>query len=495
MMRHVTDRVGLALLALTGLTMVLLAGAWLSIRAEDAAPATGEAGMTRQDEDGLAIEQPTALAATMTSTLPIVVNNYAPPVPVFGVQMPAVTDAEGLVQVVGAGSRWVRILAFPWDQIEPVRTTPPTYNWAAVDAQSLINARAAGMETIAIVHFTPSWAQSIPGVSCGPIQPSALPAFAQFLRAAVERYSGPPYNVRYWELWNEPDIDPALVRPDSGFGCWGDIDDPYYGGRTYAQMLKVTYPAIKAASPEVKVLLGGLLLDCNPNNPPPGKDCTPGRYLEGVLVNGGGPYLDAISFHAYTYYWQDRDAIENPNWPGSVTAIPEKTAFLRQVLNAYGFPNKRLINSESALLCFDGTDSCWAAQARYMPRAYSEAMAVGLEAQVHYKMIMGAAWWHTGLIWSDLKPKPAYEAYAAAAAFLSATDYSGPATGYPAGVQGYAFRRQYGPASLDVVWSVDATPRTVTLAPGASAWDLYGNLIAALGDIQVDDSPVYVVGP
>ena len=75
MMRHVTDRVGLALLALTGLTMVLLAGAWLSIRAEDAAPATGEAGMTRQDEDGLAIEQPTALAATMTSTLPIVVNN------------------------------------------------------------------------------------------------------------------------------------------------------------------------------------------------------------------------------------------------------------------------------------------------------------------------------------------------------------------------------------------------------------------------------------
>jgi hypothetical protein len=260
-------------------------------------------------------------------------------------------------------------------------------------------------------------------------------------------------------------------------------------------MLKVAYPAIKAADPRAQVLLGGLLLDCSPNDPPPGKDCAPGKYLEGVLVNGGGPYFDLVSFHAYTYYFEDRDAIENPNWLGSVTAIPEKTAFLREVLNSYGFPNKELMNTESALACFSGTANCWAAQARYMPRAYSEAMAAGLTAQIHYKMIAGTGWWHTGLIWSSLAPKPAYHAYATASSFLSPTDYVGLATSYPPGIQGYVFRRHYGPVNLDVIWSEDSTPRTVTLLPGASAYDRYGSLIASSSDIQVDHSPVYIVRP
>ena len=54
--------------------------------------------------------------------------------------------------------------------------------------------------------------------------------FGEFLAAAVNRYSGPPYNVRHFEIWNEPDIDPDLVPGDSLFGCWGDSDDDLYGG-------------------------------------------------------------------------------------------------------------------------------------------------------------------------------------------------------------------------------------------------------------------------
>ena len=34
------------------------------------------------------------------------------------------------------------------------------------------------------------------------------------------------FDVHYWELGNEPDVDPILVNSSSGFGCWGDIDDP-----------------------------------------------------------------------------------------------------------------------------------------------------------------------------------------------------------------------------------------------------------------------------
>lgn len=466
---------------------ILLGGIWLSVEA-DGRIVVGQ-GQVIADEP-LVTEQ-----TAVTVTLPLVNRNYVQPAPVFGVQMYTVTEERGLVQAVKAGMRWVRVMAFPWDEIEPVRTSPPSYNWSSVDEESLLNARANGMEPIAIVHFTPSWAQAYAGVSCGPIRADAMNAFAQFLKAAVARYSAPPYNVRYWELVNEPDVDRRLVSPTSAFGCWGDIDDPYYGGRYYGYMLQVVYPAIKAANPNAQVLFGGLLLDCNPENPPVGKNCTPGKYLEGALVNGGGPYFDGVSFHAYTYYFDDRDAIENPNWPGSVTAIPEKTAFLRGVLARYGFLEKKLMNTEAAVLCFNGTTACWNAQARYMPQAYAEAMAVGLQAQIHYRMIQGGQWWYTGLLWSDLVPKPSYYSYAAASEFLSPTTYQGLASGYPTGIMGYTFKKGYGLAHTDVIWSKDGLVHGVTLPAGATAYDLNGNEIASSGDIQVSKNPVFIIRP
>ena len=88
------------------------------------------------------------------------------------------------------------------------------------------------------ILFTPAWAQKYPGVACGPISEDALDDFAEFMAALVSRYSQPPYNVRYWEIGNEPDIDRTLVDSQSIYGCWGEKDDPYYGGKYYGEMLK-----------------------------------------------------------------------------------------------------------------------------------------------------------------------------------------------------------------------------------------------------------------
>jgi hypothetical protein len=48
---------------------------------------------------------------------------------------------------------------------------------------------------------------------------------------------------------------------------------------------------------------------------------------------------------------------------------------------------------------------------------------------------------------------------------------------------------------VDVIWSLDGSQQDVTLPSGASAYDLYGNLIASSGEIQVDSSPAYIVMP
>lgn len=425
----------------------------------------------------------------VTAYLPLVYRAYPPPPPVFGVEMHVIGAAQGLSQAVDAGPHWVRSDFFHWDRIEPWRTNPPTYHWDVVDENSLRNASEHDLHVIATIKFTPAWAQKYPGSYCGPIAQEKLDEFAQFLKTLVRRYKNPPYNVEYWELGNEPDH--AIMYNRFDYGCWGQIGEPYYGGRYYGEMLKVAYPAIKAADPDAQVLIGGLLLDCDPNSPPPGRDCTISRFLEGILEAGGGPYFDVVSFHAYADYLGTSGQMRNGGWPGSVTAIPEKTAFLRGVLNRYGYGNKALMNTESALLC--GTDSagCRDTQGMYIPRAYAEALALDLLGQVHFDL--KGTWKYSGLLEPDLTCKPAYYAYKAAADFLSAVTYVGPATGYPPGIQGYTFRRWDRLADVDVIWSVSTASVPVTLSAGATVYTQYNEVVAP--PIWVGYAPVYVKRP
>jgi hypothetical protein len=423
----------------------------------------------------------------LTVYLPLVLRDYPNPPPVFGVQMHGIHNSHGLSEALAGEVHWVRYNAFPWDLIQPGKSDP--FDWTQVHEASLRNAYENDLQVIASVRFAPLWAQKYKGSYCGPIRQNRFSDFAEFLTALVNRYKNPPYNVKYWELGNEPDAPVWYNR--SGYGCWGEVNDPYYGGRYYGEMLKYAYPAIKAADPDAKVLIGGLLLDCDPNNPPPRKSCTSSRFLEGILRAGGGPYFDIVSFHSYTFYGGTLGGMGNGNWSGSATAIPEKAAFLRGVLNQFGYGDKALMNTESALLCNDATAQCLDTQGMYIPRAYAEALAVGLSAQVHYDI--KGTWRYTGLLKPDLTPKPVYYAYQTAAGFLSQASYVGPVTGYPPGIEGYTFQKRDGSGYLDVVWSADGSPITVRLNAGEVAYDRYGNAVS--GPVEVSYEPFYIEHP
>lgn len=219
--------------------------------------------------------------------LPLSVNNY-PWETTFGAQIVNLGNPSVVTLAKDSGIYWARIDAFDWSKIEPLNTSPAAYKWNVVDEDSLSAANENDINVIAIIRKTPSWAQKIPPHVCGPIKQSAFSDYANFIKDLVKRYSAPPYNIKYWELGNEPDVDPSLVSPTSVFGCWGDKNEKYYGGEYYAEMLKVIYPAIKAVDPAAKVLIGGLLLDCDPTHPPEGRDCKPAKFLEGIIRNGGG---------------------------------------------------------------------------------------------------------------------------------------------------------------------------------------------------------------
>jgi hypothetical protein len=121
-------------------------------------------------------------------------------------------------------------------------------------------------------------------------------------------------------------------------------------------------------------------------------------------------------------------------------------------------------------------------------------MALGLASQVYFSMI-NEHWRHTGLLLPNLELKPVYHAYRAASELLSPTTYAGAIKGYPAGVEGYAFRGDSGAGCLDVIWSADGSTRSVDLPATAAVYDRYGAHVPVSGTLELDYSPMYVARP
>ncbi len=415
----------------------------------------------------------------------------------IGIAMPSTSDPSTLDLAVGVGAHWARVGVIKWNKIEPVRTEPPTYHWEVVDEAMLSNASARGLQIISIVQFAPEWAHGVPGWTCGPIHEQALGAFAQFMSAVVTRYSVPPYNVHHWELGNEPDIDPDLVKRDSGFGCWGDDSDPYYGGETYAEMLKRVSPAIKAADPQAQVLIGGLLLDCDPTHPPEGKDCKPARFLEGILRGGGAGYFDIVSFHGYALYNGSLELDRQyPGWEYRGGVVLGKIDFLREVMAAYGV-SKPLMHTEGALLCPEQaaehcappTDGFFEAQADYAVWLYVRNWAADVEATIWYGL-RGPGWRYGGLLNRDQQPKRVYNALRTLAERLAGAAFSRQVTEYP-DLEGYEFTSAG--KRIWVLWAPDGGEHFVSLPAGTLAVrDKYGFAVSVDGDTLSISRPVYI---
>jgi hypothetical protein len=443
-----------------------------------------------------------ALLLGATACLPFAMRNN-PPQTVFGVGIDHLTPDGGLDQMAAANISWTRPVGVLWSSVEP---TQDTYDWNVLaDLETeLKNASSKGIQVILLVHSTPAWARKIAGTgpSCGPIAADKLSAFGDFMHAMVARYSVAPYNVKYWELWNEPDIDASFFPGDSGFGCWGDTGDGYYGGGYYAEMLKVVYPQIKAANSQAQVLIGGLLLDCDPRL---GAGCAevgnsnlPPKFLEGVLRNNGGDYFDGVSFHSYDYYQGILGHYGNSTWQSAWnTTGPvfiEKAQFIQSLLSQYGVTGKFLMNTEFGLLC----DSCnndstfETTKAYYVAQSYAAGIAQGLRANIWYSVF---GWRNSGLLTSDLSPRTDYTALRFSRSELRDAAYGGDITaadiGGDSSVKGYKFQRS--DRTIWVVWSLDGSTHLITLARvPLAARDALGVSVTPAASMKLTLNPLYL---
>jgi hypothetical protein len=446
--------------------------------------------------NGAPVDTPQAPGEAAAPTLPPTL------IPNAGIE---IVQRDDIALIQASGSDWARRNALFWSVVEPGQGAR---DWGAVAwlEAELAEASAQGLEMILIVRSAPYWAQKIKGYPCGAISAESFPAFAAFMADVVRRYGAPPFNIRYFEIWNEPDVAPQLVAPDFPFGCWGDQKDAdYYGGAHYGAMLKAIYPAVKAVDPEAQVLIGGLLLGCDPTNPPEspegsGKlaDCTPALFINGILESGAGDSFDGVSFHAYDYYYAELGNFANPNWHSSWNTtgptLVAKTDYLRNLLAAYGLADKYLLNSESALLCGrDGyeavcqKDDFQLTKAYYLIQSYTLARVKGLVANIWYNL---PGWRASALLNPAGEPLPAYQALQFNTQKLDDTAYLGELSGYP-GVRGYLFGQ--GGDQVWVVWSLDGSQGSITLPAAPDAvYDAFGEKLTASAQIPITLAPIYI---
>ena len=432
--------------------------------------------------------------------LPVVLLNY-PWIGPFSVESnrKVVGTLLGRAEELDAG--WMRLRRISWRDIQP--TEGSVYDWSSLtDFEDELRAlRSVGITPIVIVQHSPRWA-TIKPTSCGAIREDKFQAFADFMEALVIRYRQSEFNVHYWELGNEPDVDPSLVGTDNIFGCWGDIDDPYYGGRHYGKMLKVVGPAIKAADPNVKILVGGLLLD-KPVTLDPGSN-KPALFLKGILEAGAAPYFDIVPYHAYPSYTGlqiDHDT-NIGHWISQGGWTLGKARFLRQIMDQYGV-DKPLFLNETALGCNPDYYSCdpppsrfYEDQADHLLRAFTRAISEDIGGLTWYTLD-GPGWREGGLLDSSYNPRPAYTAYQHLIVRLAYSTYEGTAS-YGSAVEAYSFTKRT--ERIHVVWSKDAIADTIQVPQSSlnQAYDRDGNILSPTlaGDnyeITVGFSPVFLM--
>jgi hypothetical protein len=314
-----------------------------------------------------------------------------------------------------------------------------------------------------------------------------------FVQAAAARYSVPPYNVKHWEFYNEPDNGSEALCA-AGWSCFGQ--DP----AAYAALLADVYQPLKNVDAQAQVLLGGIAYDWwAPDGP-----FVP-EFLDGVLAAGGGAHFDLMNFHYYPSF----HATWDPDGPG----IVGKATYLRAKLASYGV-DKPLVCTEAGMWSSEaagcdymcGSDEL---QSRYVAQLLSRSKAADLSVTIWFKMVdnAGLESWQFGLLGADLNPKPSYAAYQTWVRQLAGADYVGGFDAGAAEIEAYEYLVPGDARHVIVAWTQDDLGHDLSLMAGTvEVVDKFGDATTIVdgeaGDrdgqsngrvqIQVNGSPLYL---
>jgi hypothetical protein len=199
-------------------------------------------------------------------------------------------DPAGAYRTARAdGVRFVR-LPITWSNVVHNRPSHPTdpgdpqYDWSGLDGR-LNSILARRMVPLFEVYAAPPWTH-------GSRLTARVSDFGAFVTAAARRYNGSSRpRVRYWQMWNEPNLRMFLD------------DSPAH----YRAMVNAGYKAVKSVHSDNVVIAGGLAPFSDPSNQ---YGIAPFPYMQSVLCMSGGAHphatckaktsFDIWSHHPYT---------------------------------------------------------------------------------------------------------------------------------------------------------------------------------------------------
>ena len=263
---------------------------------------------------------------------------------------------------------------FSWTQIEKVHGQDALGRLDYIVQECDKN----NIEVLGVLGYSPAWAGG------GWNQPVRdLKLFADFSVRMAVHYP----QIKYWEIWNEPD----------SLTYWYPQDNMV----TYTSLLKLVYPAIKAANPDAVVLLGGLTDD--------------GLYkFKNMLKNGAGEYFDILNLHPFV----------DPSNPQCINVMGTITNNFYKAMRQYGF-DKKIWITEIGCPGVDNSDKTWwsghaqseADQAKFLKQVYDYLLNDPKVEKIFWAFFQDTpdhfnnAVDHFGLIRRDFSKKKSFNVY------------------------------------------------------------------------------------
>ena len=209
----------------------------------------------------------------------------------------AAVRSEWLRRATATGASVIRVNVY-WGSVAPATRPPgfeatnpasPGYRWTTLD-ETVREASADGLGILFTVFHAPSWAEGQEeepeGATPGSWEPSRV-ALGEFAQALAERYGGsfpdpadptrPLPAVKYYEAWNEPNLEEYLAPQWSG--------GENRAANLYRGLANSFYEGVKKSAPAAKVLVGSLA----PFGDEPGESRTrPVLFLRNLFCLEGG---------------------------------------------------------------------------------------------------------------------------------------------------------------------------------------------------------------
>ena len=257
------------------------------------------------------------------------------------------------------------------------------------------------IEIIARLGNPPAWTRALTDTIGTNAPPDEVQDYADYVAAVVSRYEG---RVRYFQLWNEPNIYPE----------WGEQPvDP----EAYARLLCAGYQSAKTSNPAAVILVGAL----SPTVALSGRDLNDLVYLQRMYGAGAGACFDILSAQGYGLWSGPTDQRLRPtviNYPHNL--------LLRDIMVKNGDAEKPIWISEMGWNAVpDGIYPAYGQvneeqQAAYGVQGYERAQAawpwVGVVNYWFFKrpgdMEREQPWYYFRMLEPDFTPLPVWESVA-----------------------------------------------------------------------------------